>query len=89
MGKNKKFYSLMLFFSEKELGISDDPTKFVLVNKIHFNDGFIALEAYANTRCPASQLVSAETNKGLLKKENEMVNNFKNPEWVKELMETL
>lgn len=79
----------MLFFSESEIGISEDRNKFVCVKIIRFDNGLNAIEAYANTRCPASQLVEAPTMKELLEEEKKMFRNFNNPTWVDRLMESL
>lgn len=89
MEKKNKYYSLILFFSESEIGISGNRNKFVCVKIIHFDNGFNATEAYANTRCPASQLVGAPTMKELREEETKMLRNFDNPEWVDQLMESL
>ena len=79
----------MLFFSEAEIGISGDRGKFICTRVIRFNNGLNAIEAYSNTRCPASQLVEAPTMKELLEEENKMFEKFKNREWVDRLMESL
>lgn len=77
-----KLYSLMLFFTEIELGISNTPNKWVnTANSVYLN-GTDALNAYANTRCPASQLIDATSPEELADKMTEMVDNFNNPEWL-------
>lgn len=43
-----------------------------------------ALWAYANTLCPASQLIEAIDKKDLDAKIKEMDKNFSDPEWLKE-----
>ena len=40
------------------------------------------LYAYANTRCPASQLVTADSEKEFNEKIEKLKDNFNNPEWV-------
>lgn len=40
------------------------------------------LDAYANTPCPASQLVEAETKEEFEKEVEQIKNNFENEEWV-------
>lgn len=88
--EDKKFYMVMLFFSEWDIGESDRRDVFVNVRNIHCGlDKFKALNLYSNIRCPASQLIEADSLAELNKKKEEMLNNFKNPEWVKELMERL
>ena len=41
------------------------------------------LDCYANTPCPASQLVEAETEEEFNKKIEELKDNFENEEWLK------
>lgn len=75
-------HALMLFFTEVELGYSHIPNKWVNVsNQIYFN-GFDALNAYANTRCPASQLVEGDTPEELADNMIQMVHNFNNETWL-------
>ena len=85
-----KYFALMLFFSEFELGISQNPDKWVHVQTILYPDGFTALEAYANTRCPASQLIRATSEEDLRQQEEEMRRNFQDRKWLEtELYPTL
>ena len=41
------------------------------------------LDAFANTACPASQCITADSEKEFLEKVRQMKANFDNPEWVK------
>lgn len=41
------------------------------------------LDAFANTMCPASQCITADSEKEFLEKVRQMKANFDNPEWVK------
>lgn len=77
-----KIFALMLFFTEVEIGRSNQPNKWVnTANHILYN-GTEALNAYANTRCPASQLVDARTPEELADKMVETINNFQDQEWL-------
>ena len=42
------------------------------------------LAAFANTACPASQCITADSEKEFLEKVRQMKANFDNPEWVKD-----
>lgn len=88
--EDKKFYMVMLFFSEWDLGASDRRDVFVNVKNIHCGlDGQLALDLYSNIRCPASQLIQADSLEELDKERMKMIDNFNNPDWVNELMEKL
>lgn len=52
-----------------------------------YKDKFSQVEAYANTMCPASQLVEADSQEEFDKKIEELKNNFENEDWVKENIE--
>lgn len=85
--KNKN-YMVMLFYSERELGISERGDVFINTRNIFCgNDSFKALDIYSNTLCPASQIIEASTMKELAEKKQAMIENFNNKEWVKNLME--
>jgi len=79
----KKFHSLMLFDTERHLGISENPTKWVHLKTLKFgNRGDLALYAYANIPNPASQLINAWSEKELEEKELQMIENFKDQNWL-------
>ena len=80
----KKRYALMLFETEFNLGISNQPTKWVNFANRLYSRGFDALEAYANTMCPASQLVDGETPEELEQAMLEMVEHYKDEKWLEE-----
>ena len=80
----KKRWALMLFYTEMELGISNKPNKWVNTANIFYGDGLSALEAYANTRCPASQLVDGSTPAELEKEMTDMIEHFKDEKWLEE-----
>lgn len=79
-----KYWALMLFNTELELGISNSPGKWVNTGNAFYKDGLSALNAYANTPNPASQLVDAETPEKLEQTMLEMVEHFKDEKWLEE-----
>lgn len=82
----KRVYALMLFYTELELGISQQPNTWINYGNQYYDNGLEALEAYANTPCPASQLIDAEDKDELLVKMNDMLNNFKDKKWLEECL---
>lgn len=82
MGRKK--FALMLFETELDLGISNQPGKWVNTKNIKYDKGIDALEAYANTRCPASQLVDAPTDEELDKEIEQMRKNYQDEKWLEE-----
>lgn len=82
--EGKKYWALMLFFTEIETGKSTSPNKWVNTNNIFYGDGVSALNAYAETKCPASQLVDGKTKDALLDAMVEMSENYRNEEWLEE-----
>ena len=81
--EGKRFYMLMLFYSDWDLG-GQDRDVFVNTKNLTFNDGGKALDYYANIPCPASQLIEASTLEELNKKKEEMLKNFEDKDWLKE-----
>lgn len=79
-----RVYALMLFYTELELGISQIPNKWLNYGNRYYENGAQALEAYANTPCPASQLIDARDKDELLIKMNDMLNHFKDNKWLEE-----
>ena len=77
-----KYWALMLFNTELELGISNAPGKWVNTGNAFYKDGLSALNAYSNTPNPASQLIDARTIEELENKMEEMLNNFKDEKWL-------
>lgn len=69
--------------SDKKPSDSD----YILGNIIRTNNFLIALNFYAETPCPASQLVEAYDEKELERKIKQMIKNFKNKEWIKKHIE--
>ena len=76
-------YAVMFFYHWSE--IMDKQPKgdeFILTNTIITEDHLSALNTYANTRCPASVLLEAESRKELDDKIVQTINNYKDKEWL-------
>ena len=55
------------------------------IARVHmFANASQQLDAYANTMCPASQLVTANSEKEFDEKIEQLKSNFEDPEWVKD-----
>lgn len=83
-------YAVMFFYHWSDFyTVKPDRMDYVLAGTFitrRFND---ALYKYAETPCPASQLIEAKSTKELKQKMQEMEANFKNPEWLAELQKYL
>jgi hypothetical protein len=79
-----KFYAVAFFYSAQEIGIDADviTEPFIYRNTAVFNNKTDQLNCYANTMCPASQLLEANTEKELKEKIRKLRNNFRNNEWL-------
>lgn len=78
-----KHYAFMPFWHWSE--VMDERPKngdFVLGNIVRTTDSLVALSLYSETRCPASQLVEANSEEELEAKIEEMKQNFKNNDWL-------
>lgn len=82
--KARKVWALMLFFTELEMGISNSPNRWVNTGIIYYDKGIDALNAYSNTRCPASQLVDGETPDELEREILDTIEHFKDEKWLEE-----
>ena len=60
-----------------------------VTNAILFNDQHVALEAYANTRNPESQLVTGNSKEEIIKGLNVLHANMAKPEWIEMLHESI
>ena len=80
----KRHWALMLFNTEIELGISNNPNKWVNTGNKYFNNGTEALNAYANIPNPASQLVDGETPEELAKEMEDMLQHYDDEKWLEE-----
>lgn len=79
-----KFYAVAFFYSAQEIGIDADviTEPFIYRNTAVFNNKTDQLNCYANTMCPASQLLEANTEKELKEKIRKLRDNFRNNEWL-------
>lgn len=79
-----KFYAVAFFYSAQEIGIDTDviTEPFIYRNTAVFNNKTDQLNCYANTMCPASQLLEANTEKELKEKIRKLRDNFRNNEWL-------
>ena len=93
---NQKYYAFMPFFHWREI-MDEKPEPdnvkvfgdYVLASVCKTTDYKFAMDLYAETPCPASQLVEADSWEELDEKIEEMKKNFSNPEWVNELEKRL
>ena len=81
-----KYFALMLFKTELELGLSQEPNKWVNVANHVFTNGTEALNAYANIPNPASQLIDATSPEELADKMLQMIDNFSNQNWLQNVL---
>ena len=81
---NGKHFLLMLFETEIDLGISNNPNRWECIRTRYFTNGMLALEAYANTPNPASQLIDAKTKEGLKLSALETIQDMKDEKWLNE-----
>lgn len=77
-------YAVMLFKTELELGISNKPEQWINYYTFFTDNSYKALEYYANTPCPASQLIKAEKGEDIDQLIEEMKNNYKDKKWLNE-----
>lgn len=87
---SRKYYCVMLFVEESDITCNpQDNGKWINTRNVYFHNGGMALDYYANTHCPASQLIDAETLPELIQARNQMLNNFKDKKFLDELYETI
>ena len=87
---SRKYYCVMLFVEESDITCNpQDNGKWINTRNVYFHNGGMALDYYANTHCPASQLIDAETVPELIQARNQMLNNFKDKKFLDELYETI
>lgn len=84
--KKQSFHAVMLFFQKKELGgfPADNGKEWVCKRTLYFDNIESALDCYANTPCPASQILHADTREELKSKIAEMKSNYRNESWLNE-----
>ena len=87
---SRKYYCVMLFVEESDITCNPkDNGKWINTRNVYFHNGGMALDYYANTHCPASQLIDAETLPELIQARNQMLLNFKDKKFLDELYETI
>lgn len=79
-----KYYAFMTFYHWSEIMDEKQDSEFVLSNVIITKNSTIATSLYAETPCPASQLIEADNLDTLGFKVNQMIQNFKDKSWLKE-----
>ena len=85
---SRKYYCVMLFVEESDITCdSKDNGKWINTRNVYFHNGGMALDYYANTPCPASQLIDAETLPELIKARNQTLLNFKDEKFLEQLRE--
>ena len=76
----------MLFETKQNLHIADanasDANDYVNYFNKDTTSGVEALNYYANTPCPASQLIDAESPEQLQELKIQVINNFNNKQWL-------
>ena len=75
-------FAVMFFNTEIELGMSNVPGRWVNTGTFYTENGAEALSVYANTPCPASQLIQAGDDEELRDKVREMLMNYKDEDWL-------
>ena len=78
----KKYYAVMLFDTEINLGISSIPNKWKNIRNIIFDNGTNALTYYSEIPNPASQLIDAQDIDELNVEMNIMYQNFSDENWL-------
>lgn len=85
----KRLYSVMLFDTKNRLKIKpkndEDLNTFVNYLNKDFTNGKKALTYYMHSSCPYAQLIDADTADELISLKIQMVNNFKDKNWLKSL----
>jgi hypothetical protein len=87
-GSEKRVYAVMEFKTEFELGLSSKPYEWVNSNTFVTLDGVEALHKYVFNTNPMVEIIDAHSFDELNKKMIKMANNFKNPEYVNNKIES-
>lgn len=78
-----KYFAVLLFYTAGEIGNTElPPHVYMCTNIVKFDNGEKALNFYANTPCPASQLIDAESEEELNIKCKEMCFNMQDEDWL-------
>ena len=87
-GSEKRVYAVMEFKTEFELGLSSKPYEWVNSNTFVTIDGKKALHKYISSTNPMVEIIDANSFDELNKKMIKLANNFKNPEYVNNKIES-
>jgi hypothetical protein len=87
-GSDKRVYAVMEFNTEFELGISCKPYEWVNSHSFVTLDGEEALALYVASENPMVEILGAHSFDELNKKMIKLTNNFKNPEFVNNKVES-
>jgi hypothetical protein len=82
----KKIYAVMLFATELELGISNNPNKWECISVVKFYNGSQALSYYTNTPNPASCLLDSFDEDDLNRQIEDMKKNYKDEDYLNEFL---
>lgn len=82
--KEHKFHMVMLFFPAHTLGLNQPGDPWINTKNLRFDNATDALNYYANTRCPASQHISAPTEEALEQEKQQMIRNYQDEDWLEE-----
>lgn len=80
-----KYYAFIPFWYWANIMDERPEYDYVLGNIVRTQSASLVLTLYAETRCPASQLVEANSEKELEEKIDEIIENFQNSKFIKEL----
>lgn len=75
-------YAVAFFYSAQEIGIESNNEPFIYRGTAVFDNKTEQIERYANTMCPASQTLEADTEEELKEKIQQLCNNFKDTAWL-------
>ena len=87
-GPVKRIYAVMTFNTEFELGLSNKPYVWINSGSTVTLNGEEALSLYINSDVPMTKIIDAESFEELNEKMIQMVNNFKNPKYVNNEIES-
>ena len=91
--KGKKVYGVYFAYRKQDILPEEEYNKYPTdypreVARIHvYGNVQQQLDAYANTMCPASRCVTANSEKEFNEKIEQLKNNFENPKWIEKCIE--
>ena len=86
-----KMFCVMLFYNEADItgNYNDNVYNWINTKNVYFRNGTQALAFYADTPCPASQIIDAESYESLMEQRNKMLLNFKDKKFLDQLYKTI